>query len=177
MRDVACDACRRPESLDHILQVCPRTSGGRNDRHNAILAGTVKTLIKKGWSVLVEPAIPTPAGLRRPDMIAWNSGNKCYIIDVTVAADNADLRDVHRHKVEHYDNEYIRNWARGVSSKKGTIVSSINWRGALAVESYNLQIGDMGIGENNIQLLAAIVLERGFKCYLDFRNSTYRCPR
>ena len=128
LRDVACDACGRPESLGHILQVCPRTSGGRNDRHNAILARTVKILIKKG-SVLVEPAIPTPAGLRRPDIIAWHSGTKCFIIDVTVAADNADLRDVHRRKVEYYDNEHIRNWARGVSSKEGTVVSSIsfNW--------------------------------------------------
>ena len=54
MRDIACG---RSESLGHVLQVCPSTSAGRNDRHNAILVRTVKILIKKGWSVLVEPAI------------------------------------------------------------------------------------------------------------------------
>ena len=47
LRDVSCDACGRPESLGHILQVSPRTSGGRNDRHYAILARTVKTLTTK----------------------------------------------------------------------------------------------------------------------------------
>lgn len=84
LRDVNCDACGRPESLGHILQVCPRTSGGRIDRHNTILAWTVKVLIKKGWSMLVEPAISTPASLRRPDIIACYRGTRCYIIDVTV---------------------------------------------------------------------------------------------
>ena len=29
LRDVNCDAFGWPESLGHILQVCPRTSGGR----------------------------------------------------------------------------------------------------------------------------------------------------
>jgi hypothetical protein len=31
-RDVACDACGRTESMGHILQLCPRTNGARNDR-------------------------------------------------------------------------------------------------------------------------------------------------
>ncbi|CAB4017666.1 Hypothetical predicted protein [Paramuricea clavata] len=32
------DACSRTESLGHILQVCPRTSGARINRHNSVLA-------------------------------------------------------------------------------------------------------------------------------------------
>ena len=73
-RDVACDACGRTKSLGHILQVCPRTSGARIDRHNSVLARTVKVLVKNHWSVLVEPAIPTLAGIRRPDIVAWKGG-------------------------------------------------------------------------------------------------------
>ena len=64
--NVSCNACGCTESL----QVCPRTSGSRIDRHNSVLSRTVKILIKKGWSVLVELAITTPAGLRRPDIVA-----------------------------------------------------------------------------------------------------------
>ena len=105
-RSVACDACGRTESLGHILHVCPRTNGARTDRHNSVLARTVKILIKNHWSVLVEPGIPMSAGLRRPDIIAWKAGCSCYIIDVTVAADNADLELVHRRKVEYYNTEW-----------------------------------------------------------------------
>ena len=79
----------------------------------------------------------TPAGLRRPDIVAWNSGTRCYIVDVTVAADNAELANVHKLKVDYYNNEHIRNWAFGVSGKSEVMVSSIsfNWRGAVALES------------------------------------------
>ena len=59
--------------------------------------------------MLVEPAIFTPAGLRRPDIIAWNLGTRCYMIDVTVAAGNAELGTVHQRKVYYYD-EHICNW-------------------------------------------------------------------
>ena len=33
------------------------------------------------------------------------------------------------------------------------------------------------LGEGLIQLLAVIVLEKGFQRYMDFKKSTYRCPR
>jgi hypothetical protein len=79
-RDVACDACDRTESIGHILQLCPRTNGARNDRHNSVLDRTVKVLVKNHWSILVKAAIPTPAGFRRPDIVAWKGGKACYII-------------------------------------------------------------------------------------------------
>ena len=48
--------------------------------------------------MLVEPAITTLAGLRRPDIVAWNSGTCYYIVDVTIVADNAELGNVHKLK-------------------------------------------------------------------------------
>ena len=73
----------------------------------------------------------------------------------------------------------MSTFATGVSSKSEVVVSSIrfNWRGAVALESYELMKNELGMGENAIQLLAAIVAEKGFKCYMDFRKCTYRCPR
>ena len=179
LHSLSCDACRHTESLGHILQVCPGTSGSRIDRHNSVLSRTVKILIKKGWSVLVELAITTPVGLRRPDIVAWNSSTCCYIVYVTVAADNAELGNVHKFKVDYYNNQHICNWAVGVSGKSEVVVSSIsfNCRGAVALESYELMKNELDIGEKGIQLLAAIVVEKGFKCYMDFRKCTYRCPR
>jgi hypothetical protein len=114
----------------------------------------------------VEPGIPTPAGLRRPDIIAWKDGCSCYIVDVTVAADNADLELVHRRKLEHYNTEHVRDWAKKASGTASAVISSIsfNWRGALAVSSFNLLKNSLGIGERQIQLLGLIVMEKGFKC-------------
>ena len=58
-----CDACARTEMPSHILQVCPRTFGPRNYHHNTVLNKIVKKLLKCNWTVLVEPAIQTPAGI------------------------------------------------------------------------------------------------------------------
>ena len=81
--------------------------------------------------------------------------------------------------MEYYNNEHICNWAAGVSGKSEVMVSSIsfNWRGAVASESYELMKDELDIGEKDIQLLATIVVEKGYKCYMDFRKCTYRCPR
>ena len=64
----SCDSCRRTETLGHILKFYCRTFSVRINRHNAILARLVKKLITSGWCALEEPAIPTPAGVRRPDI-------------------------------------------------------------------------------------------------------------
>ncbi|CAB4020586.1 reverse transcriptase [Paramuricea clavata] len=175
-RDVACDACGRTESLGHINQVCPRTSGARIDRHNSVLARTVKVLVKNHWSVLVEPAIPTPAGIRRPDIVAWKGGSTCYVIDVTVVADNADLDRAHQLKIEHYDTQHVRDWALRVSGTASITFSSVsfNWRGALAGPSYHLLKNSLALSEYDIALLPTIVMEKGYQTWLDFKRSMFR---
>ena len=94
----ACDAnCRQPGSLGHILQSCYRTWGPRIKRHDAVLGLTEATLNRKGWASSREPAIPTPAGTRKPNLIVWReSCAKAAVIDVTVVADNASLGGVTR---------------------------------------------------------------------------------
>ena len=83
----ACDACGRPESSGHILQVCPRSHGARMKRRNKIEQLVVGNAKRKGWSCLVEPAIPTRTGLRRPDTVIHMVGKPAYVIDVQVVAD------------------------------------------------------------------------------------------
>ena len=67
----ACDACGRPESLGHILQVCPRSHAVRVERHNKVVQLVVRNAKRKGWNCLVEPTIPTRAGVRRPDIVLY----------------------------------------------------------------------------------------------------------
>ena len=69
-----CDACRAIESVGHILQVCPRTYKAGNSRHDGVNKYLNEKLIKRGFTTIVEPPIPTPAGLRYPDIVAFKGG-------------------------------------------------------------------------------------------------------
>ena len=51
----------------------------------------MKELLERNWTVLVEAAIPTPAGIRRPDIVAWKASQQASVIDVAVMADHADF--------------------------------------------------------------------------------------
>ena len=70
-------------------------------------------------------------------------------------ADNAELGNVHNVKVDYYNNEHICNWAVGVSGKSEVVVSSIsfNWRGAMALESYELMKNELDIGEKRYTIV------------------------
>ena len=61
--NITCDACGRVESLEHILQVCPKTHASRVARHNKVFRLVATTATRKRWNVFVEPAIPTIADL------------------------------------------------------------------------------------------------------------------
>ena len=96
---VLCGACQRPGSLGHILQVCPRTHGSRVSTHDRIVTLVQITAGKAGWSCIREPAIPTTAGLRRPDLIFHHPSRSTFVLDVTIVADNAVLHEVHELQV------------------------------------------------------------------------------
>ena len=61
--------CGRTESLAHISQVCPRTHASRIARHDKIVELVEQALTQKGYTMDREPAIPTLAGMRRPDLV------------------------------------------------------------------------------------------------------------
>ena len=92
-----CDCWGRTESLGHILQVCPRTHVSRVARHDKIVDLVEETLARKGYTITREPAIPTPTGICRPDLVAAKDSAKT-VLDVTIVADNADLSRAHDSK-------------------------------------------------------------------------------
>ena len=112
--NTACDAWGRVGSLGHVLQSCPRTHASRVARHNKVVELVASNARKKGWDVLVEPVIPTPAGVRRPDLVIHGLRKTTFVIDATVVADNADLTDRHNGKCHYYDIPAIRQWVKGV---------------------------------------------------------------
>ena len=77
---ILCGACRRPGSLGHILQVCPRTHASRVARHDRLASLVQSAAGKAGWSCIREPAIPTLAGIRRPDLIFYHQDRSTHVL-------------------------------------------------------------------------------------------------
>ena len=109
--DIRCDCCGRPEALSHILQSCPRTHASRIARHDKIVDLVISCVEKIGNGICHEPAISTPAGIRKPDLILVRDYD-LTILDVTIIADNADLEQSHQEKQLYYDVPAIREWVQ-----------------------------------------------------------------
>ena len=77
---------------------------------------------------ILEPAIPKPAVICRPDLIL-DCQDTVIVLDVTIVADNADLYQAHQHKCDFYDQPGIRDWvSRNVSTASPTFSPvTLNW--------------------------------------------------
>ena len=170
----ACDCCGRTESLAHILQVCPRTHASRTARHDKIVDLVEQALTRKGYSISREPAIPTLAGIRKPDLVVARA-SAVIVLDVTVVADNADLALSHGRKCEYYDTPAVREWVRDRygSGEVTFLVVALNWRGSMAIPSAH-GLRSLGVSGALLGLISFVTLERGSWIENHFRRSAYR---
>lgn len=172
----ACDACGRPESLGHILQVCPRSHAARIERHNKVVQLIVRNAKRKGWNCLVEPTIPTRAGVRRPDIVLYKDTGPACVIDAQVVADNADLSVAHHRKCDYYHQPEITDWIHHQTGAGQVIYSSatLSWRGLLSGESAHCLHKTVGLSRNTLALISQATLEMGHRVYRQFKRSTLR---
>ena len=107
------------ETLAHVVLRCPRSAHARDHRHNQVAKLLTQKLAASGFTVEAEPA-----GVRRPDVVAYKPGVKAVIIDVTVVADlPGELSDAHDRKTKKYDDRQIRAWVARRSGVGTTAVS------------------------------------------------------
>ena len=169
-----CDACHEVESLGHILQRCPRTHQPRLDRHDKVNKFLTQALTKLGYKTQVEPAIPTPAGARYPDVVAWKD-DKCVVVDTTIVADHRNPDEAHERKVKYYETNAVRNWC---AEKSGVLASNVwmtacalTWRGKPSQRSVN-ELATLGTTNSNWTIMSVRVLEGNVNCYSHFMHST-----
>ena len=172
---VLCGACRRPASLGHILQVCPKTHASRVARHDRLPTLVQSAAGKAGWSCIREPAIPTLAGIRRPEVIFYHQDRSTYVLEVTVVTDNAALYEVHEHKVRYYDVPDIRNWiVLNISGNQVQFSSvTLSWRGLMARASADTLYFDLVLGRQVLSLLSAVTCERSLWIWQHFHRSGF----
>ena len=171
--DIRCDCCGRPEALSHILQSCPRTHASRIARHDKIVDLVISSAEKIGYSICREPAIPTPAGIRKPDLILVRDCD-LTILDVTIVADNADLEQSHQDKQVYYDIPAIREWAQRRYEPRHIAFEALamSWRGLLASRSAAV-LRRLGLSARFISLASAMALECGTWIVNHFSRSTF----
>ena len=140
-RSTNCRAgCKEKEALSHIIQVCPRTSGSRTERHNTLAHKLASRLKSNGFEVREEPNIKTAEGIRKRDVVAWGRGCS-WVTDVTIVSDVADLSREHEAKVKKYNRREIIDWMQantppGLQAGTPEFSSlSMNFRGIIARES------------------------------------------
>ena len=114
-----------------MLQSCSRTHDSRVQRHDRINLFLKDKFEAGGCQVLLEPTIPTPAGVRKPDLIV-SIGWAAVVLDSTVIADAevACMSSAYNKKVEYYDKPEITCWVRnaGQATEVTTGAVVISWR-------------------------------------------------
>ena len=171
--DMRCDSCGRPEALSHILQSCPRTRASRIARDDKIVDLVISCAEKIGYGICREPAIPTPAGIRKLDLILVRDYD-LTILDVTIVADNADLEQSHQDKQVYYDVPAIREWVQLRYEPRHIAFEALamSWRGLLASRSA-AALRRLGLSARFLSLASAVALERGTWILNHFRRSPY----
>jgi hypothetical protein len=135
-----CDTCGEPEGLSHIVQRCCRTAKSRDGTHDSICTYLADVLRAKEMELVQEPAIETPAGIRRPDIVVHKPGGASYVLDVTVVSNDVDPRIPFENKCHYYECEpAVGAWVRerfgepdGQVNFAGVV---FNWRRAICYET------------------------------------------
>lgn len=172
----ACDCCGRPETLAHILQTCERSAAPRDERHDSVNALCGKYLTDAGWTVINEPAIPTLAGIRRPDMLVFKQGVEAFILDTSIVGDNIFTDTAYQRKVDYYNDEDIVKFASRMACCStddvhlGAVI--LNWRGAISRKTSSLLVR-LGVPRAQHEILSVRTLEYGYRTWSRFKNCTW----
>ncbi|CAL7932866.1 unnamed protein product [Xylocopa violacea] len=166
--------CNAIETLNHIMQICPRTHAARVARHNAIAAYVKRALAKNYKNVVEEPHIRTPSGLRKPDLVAMRD-KTVLVIDAQVVGEQSDLARAHEAKKTYYRESIHRELAEkyNTSDIKYTSVT-ISCRGIWSKQSAEDLIDLKVLNKKDLKVLSSRALIGGLNAYWMFGKTTAR---
>ena len=101
-------------------------------------------------------AIPTPAGIRYPDLVIWKNG-LCVVVDTTIVSNHKPPDDAHERKVIYYDQPAIRGWCEMVSGVAADEVKFsacvLTWHGVPSQRPVR-ELRTLGVTKSNWMLLS-----------------------
>ena len=159
--DARCDCCMHPETTRHVIQVCPRTSNRKIQRHDRVVRFVSAVAELAGYKFMVEPRIVgRTLGVRKPDLVLWNE-SKAYVADVTITSDQVGGARAHRDKVAYYHQPEIREWVQNITGLTDVSFSAVaaNWRGVLSALSADFLKSVLKLSSWEISLLGLWICE------------------
>jgi len=125
----------------------------------------VKTLQKNKFEVMVQPRIPTEAGIRKPDIVAWQPSGPALVTDGTVVADHSNLGTVHVVNIKYYDTPEIRRrvseLGQCADGEIEFLAVACNWRGAICKQSAK-DLKSYGFTQSDLRWLSVTVICESF---------------
>ncbi|CAL7932761.1 unnamed protein product [Xylocopa violacea] len=166
--------CTQPETLNHVLQICHRTSEARVRRHDALVAYVQRSLANQGYDAIKEPHINTSEGLRKPDIIA-TLGQTAIVLDAQVVGEQVDLDAANASKVRYYESnkdvaEHIKR--HSAANNVVFVALTINCRGVWSPASAKQLLALGVIGVKDLKILSTRALIGGLFIFSIFNRTT-----
>jgi hypothetical protein len=177
--DVACrGGCGVQETAAHVIQQCFRTHGGRIMRHDAVASTLAGELQRGGYKVRREHVFRTPAGVRKPDILA-SKGERGHVLDVQIISGARPLTEGHKRKRNYYaGNAELLAQVGGLLEVpvRNIDVSTVtlSWRGVWARESATV-LTSLGISKAVLRGITTRVLKGSFMNFARFNQTTATC--
>ena len=112
------------------------------------------------------PVIPVRGGSPQiPDGVLFKDGT-CWVVDVSIVADNADLDDAHMSKCAKYNTPAVRDWCQSHWPSHGGSWDALlgalifNWRGATFPRPANMY-PCLVVSQSDMKIVSVCVVEWG----------------
>lgn len=171
-KDRACRAgCDGPETLNHILQQCPRTHNIRVQRHNAVVDFVATR--NRAKHLIREPKLDTEQGTCKPDLI-FIAGDQATVVDAQVVTDGMSLDEAHRAKCRKYGDSKIIDAIKIKYQVQSVQLTSItlNWRGVWSPASAADLLARDIVFRRDLAILSTRVLIGNLATFKVFNSST-----
>lgn len=173
-KDRLCRAgCGTPETVNHVLQQCPRTHGSRIWRHDAAVSYLARNMVSRKYEVYREPLIRTKNGNLKPDLVG-KIGDRLVVLDAQVVTGSIDLRLAHNTKIQKYSGQQFLNKLQNTyQADVITVLSAtLNWRGIWSADSAEGLLMNGILRTTDLAILATRTLQGSSRAWTDYNKST-----
>lgn len=173
-KDRQCRAgCAGPETLNHVLQRCPRTHGLRIRRHDAVSAYIRRGLENKGFDVHSEPKVRCEGSVLKPDLVAIKDGHT-FVLDTQVVTDGISLTTAHNTKRAKYNTLPFKAALTSLfpSRTVHVLTFTCNWRGVVSAASVHELLAHKILSKSDLYVLSTRVLVGGIIAFRSFCKDT-----
>lgn len=150
--------CQLPETVAHVIQLCPLTKGGRILRHHAVVRLLAGSFERRWFGVYREVVMGLDGACVRPDLIVTR-GSRAWIVDVQIVSPGDCMGTINQAKIRKYDTPPIHEAARALTGKLdiGVVAVTVTWKGIWCSRSAR-DLREMGVTKLVLEWITERVL-------------------